>query len=102
MPGPLLDKLAALLFSIANFLDRKVLLVADAYYASGRLIIQLLANGHQLVTRAKGNAVAYLPVDLRPSLRRRGRPRIYGEKGPAQGSRPRRCRIHFRAQPRLW
>jgi hypothetical protein len=31
----LLDKLAVLLFSIANFLDRKILLVADAYYASG-------------------------------------------------------------------
>jgi DDE superfamily endonuclease len=75
----LLDKLAALLFSIANSLDRKVLLVADAYYASGRLITQLLANGHQLVTRAKGNAVAYLPAPP-PAHRRRGRPRIYGEK----------------------
>ena len=75
----LLDKLAALLSSIANVMDRKVLLVADAYYASGRLIGQLLANGHQLVTRAKSNAVAYLPVDA-PAIRQRGRPRIYGEK----------------------
>jgi hypothetical protein len=75
----LLDKLAALLFSIANVMDHKVLLVADAYYASGRLIGQLLVNGHQLVTRAKSNAVAYLPVDA-PALRQRGRPRIYGEK----------------------
>jgi hypothetical protein len=75
----LLDKLAALLFSIASVLGRKVLLVADAYYASGRLIAQLLANGHQLVTRAKSNAVAYLPVTA-PAHRRRGRPRIYGEK----------------------
>jgi hypothetical protein len=33
-------------------LDRKILLVADAYYASGKLIAQLLSNGHQLVTRA--------------------------------------------------
>jgi hypothetical protein len=31
---------------------RNVLLVADAYYASGKFIHQLLANGHQLVTRA--------------------------------------------------
>lgn len=75
----LVDKLAALLFSIASILDRKILLVADAYYASGKLIAQLLANGHQLVTRAKSNAVAYLPVTA-PVHRRRGRPRIYGEK----------------------
>ncbi len=75
----LLDKLAVLLFSIANVLARSVLLVADAYYASGKFIHQLLANGHHLVTRAKSNAVAYLPVHT-PEYRRRGRPRIYGEK----------------------
>ena len=75
----LLDKLAGLTFSIANLLDRRILLVADAYYASGKLIAQLLGKGHQLVTRAKSNAVAYLPVPT-PQHRRRGRPRIYGEK----------------------
>jgi hypothetical protein len=75
----LLDKLAVLLLSIATLLGRKVLLVADAYYASGKLIAQLLSKGHQLVTRAKSNAVAYLPVPT-PQHRRRGRPRIYGEK----------------------
>ncbi len=77
----LLDKLAVLMFSIANFLGRKILLVADAYYASGKLIAQLLSKGHQLVTRAKSNAVAYLPVPT-PQHRRRGRPRIYGKKVP--------------------
>jgi hypothetical protein len=75
----LLDKLAALLFSIAQEGERKVLLVADAYYAAGKLIAQLLGQGHQLVTRAKSNAVAYRPVPV-PAHRRRGRPRIYGEK----------------------
>ena len=34
----LLDELAVLMFSIANFLDRKILLLADASYASGKLI----------------------------------------------------------------
>jgi len=34
----LLDKLALLLFSLAGILDRKLLLVADAYYASGKMI----------------------------------------------------------------
>jgi hypothetical protein len=56
-----------------------VLLVADAYYASAKVILPLLANGHQLLTRAKSNSVAYLPV---PPLahRGKGRPKIYGKK----------------------
>ena len=75
----LLDKLVALLFSIARAWDRKVLLVADAYYASAKVILPLLANGHQLLTRAKSNAVAYLPVP-QPERRGKGRPKIYGKK----------------------
>ena len=75
----LLDKLVALLFSIARAWDRKVLLVADAYYASAKVILPLLANGHQLLTRAKSNAVAYLPVP-QPARRGKGRPKIYGVK----------------------
>ena len=75
----LLDKLAVLLLSISSILDRKILLVADAYYASGKLIAQLLSKGHQLVTRAKSNAVAYLPPPT-VAHRQRGRPRIYGNK----------------------
>ena len=75
----LLDKLVALLFSIARAGDRKVLLVADAYYASGKVITPLLANGHQLLTRAKSNAVAYLPVP-QSKHRGKGQPKIYGEE----------------------
>jgi len=66
----LLDKLALLLFSLAGIVDRKLLLVADAYYASGKMITKLLGQGHQLVTRAKSNAVAYWPVQV-PARRRR-------------------------------
>ena len=75
----LLDKLVALLFSITRVWNRPVVLVADAYYASGKVITPLLDSGHHLVTRAKTNAVAYLPV---PKLENRGkgRPRIYGQK----------------------
>jgi len=75
----LLDKLVMLLFSITHASGRKVLLVADAYYASGKVILPLLAKGHQLLTRAKSNAVAYLPVS-QPTVRGKGRPRIYGKK----------------------
>jgi len=75
----LLDKLVALLFSVTRGWDRQVLLVADAYYASGKVIRPLLAKGHHLVTRAKSNAVAYLPVPL-ALHRSKGRPRFYGDK----------------------
>lgn len=75
----LLDKLVALLFSIVEVWDRKVILVADAYYASGKVISPLLDHKHHLVTRARINAVAYYPPE--PPLRRgKGRPRKYGDK----------------------
>jgi hypothetical protein len=75
----LLDKLVTLLLSLTGVWNRKVILVADAYYGSGKLILALLGKGHQLVTRAKSNAVAYLQVP-EPQRRQRGRPRIYGAK----------------------
>lgn len=75
----LLDKLVALLLSIARGWGRQVLLVADAYYASAKVIVPLLDKQHHLLTRAKSNAVAFLPVPKLAS-RARGRPRIYGQK----------------------
>ena len=74
----LLDKLVALLFSITRVWNRPVVPVANAYYASGKVITPLLDNGHHLVTRAKTNAVAYLPVP-KVENRGKGRPRIYGQ-----------------------
>ena len=75
----LLDKLVALLLPIAETWGRKLLLVADAYYANRAIIVPLAAKGHHLVSRVKVTAVAYrLPVQ--PAKRGRGRPRIYGEK----------------------
>lgn len=76
----LLDKLATLVAEIATATSgRPLLLVADAYYASGKLIAQMRAGGHQLVTRVRINAVAYRKA-ARPARPRRGRPRIYGPK----------------------
>jgi len=75
----LLDRLVALFFEVAPALPRRAILVADAFYASAKVIRPLLAEGHHLVTRVRTNAVAYLP----PSRRRRrgpGRPRKYGPK----------------------
>ena len=75
----LLDKLVALLLFVAARWERKVLLVADAYYASGKVILALVSQGHHLLTRTRSNAVAYaLPPSAQPP--RRGRPRLYGAK----------------------
>lgn len=75
----LLDKLVALFLPLASELGGPALLLADAYYASRKIVLPLLAAGHHLVTRVRTNAVAYrLPTP--PLRRRRGRPRIYGDK----------------------
>jgi hypothetical protein len=75
----LLDKMVILMFSAIEGLNRKFLLVADAYYASRKLIIPLLDKDHQLLSRVRSNAVAYYPPT--PSKHRKpGRPRIYGKK----------------------
>ena len=49
----LLDRLVELFFEIAEEIPRRVLLVADAYYASGKVIRPLLDQGHHLVTRVR-------------------------------------------------
>ncbi len=73
----LLDKMLALI----GILDIGQLFyfVADAYYASGKIINGLLDQNQHLVTRMRSNAVAYRPVVAR-GPRRRGRPRLYGKK----------------------
>jgi len=75
----LLDKLASLLLTLAPSLDRPLLLVADAYYASRKIIQPLLTQQHHLLTRARKNTVAYYPAP-KPSRPRRGRPKLYGRK----------------------
>jgi len=75
----LLDKLATWFVELADIIKTPALLVADAYYASRKVIVPLLAQGHHLVSRLKKTAVAYLPPPEIP-IKRKGRPRIYGNK----------------------
>ena len=76
----LLDKMILLLDSLG--LKEPFYFVADAYYASGKIVRGLLAQGNHLVTRVKSNSVAFYPATppspKRP--RRRGRPTKYGKK----------------------
>ena len=73
----LLDKLAEMLLALK--IPNPGLLVADAYYASAKIILPLIRAGWHLIAGVRFNAVAYhLPEPHVPG--RRGRRRIYGEK----------------------
>lgn len=76
----LLDKMILLLNSLG--IEEPCIFVADAYYATGKIVRGLLAKENHLVTRVKSNSVAFFPATP-PSPdapRRRGRPRKYGKK----------------------
>jgi len=70
-------KLFSLLGSLG--IGEPVTLVADAFYACRTLGLPLLASGSHLVSRVRKNAVAYHPAQPHHP-RRRGRPRLYGDK----------------------
>lgn len=53
-------------------------LIADAYYASGKIVKGVLAQKHDLITRCKSNCVAYHRAP-KPKKPRRGRPGKYGQ-----------------------
>jgi len=73
----LLDKMVLLLDSLC--IKEPFYLVADAYYASGKVIRGLLGRGDHLVTRVRSNAVAYHTAPV-PRVAKRGRPKKYGKK----------------------
>ena len=76
----LLDKMILLLDSLG--LKQPFYFVADAYYASGKVVRGLLAQGNHLLTRVKSNSVAFFPATPPPPHRprRQGRPAQYGKK----------------------
>lgn len=73
----LLDKIVALMFALGCSMPSY--LVADAYYASARVITPLLKANQHLITAARSNAVAYEPA-AQPASPKKGRPRLYGKK----------------------
>jgi hypothetical protein len=75
----LLDKMVLLIDALG--VNQPFYFVADAYYATGKIVRGLLAKGNHLVTRVKSNSVAWFPATPPPeSRRRRGRPKKYGKK----------------------
>jgi hypothetical protein len=76
----LLDKVVELFLTVVEELERGVLLVGDAYYASRMGLCPLLGVGHHILPRVRCNALAYYPAPL-STPRCRGRWRLYGRKG---------------------
>jgi Transposase DDE domain len=69
----------SLFLELVDEISSPSILVADAYYASRKIILPLLKEGHHLVTRVRITTVAYRPAP-RPAVPRRGRPKFYGQK----------------------
>ena len=73
----LLDKMVMLIDSLQ--LPENYIFLADAYYASRKIVLPLLEKGNHLVSRVRKNAVAYYPAPpTKPG--KRGRKKVYGEK----------------------
>jgi len=68
-----------LFLDLSPDLESGVLLVADAYYASAKVVKPLLKAGHHVLSRVRRNSVAY---ERAPKRDRSGpgRPRQYGDK----------------------
>jgi len=78
-PKTILDRMVALFQNVVDVTQRKAILVADAYYASCKVINPLLDDDHHLITKVRINGVAYKPAP-KPKIPKRGRPKLYGEK----------------------
>lgn len=74
----LIDKILELLAGLR--IGSNFYLVADAYYASKKMIRNLIKDGNHLLTRVKTNAVAYFPHPPTKKKRKVGRPKKFGEK----------------------
>jgi hypothetical protein len=72
-----LDRLVEMVQNL--YLGEQFLMIADAYYASGKLIRPFMKSGNHLLCRVRGNAVAYRNPPARKKGQR-GRNKEYGEK----------------------
>ena len=83
----LITSMTTMACNLVKNLDRKCILVLDAYFAAGPAFLAIEglvdAGGKRLlhlITRAKGNVVAF--EDPEPKPGQRGRPPVYGRKMP--------------------
>jgi len=93
----LLDKMILLIDSLD--MKEPFYFVADAYYATGKIVRGLLAKENHLVTRVRSNSVAYFPATPPSRPQRRGRPKKYGRKIKVAALRKDTDRLQEAASP---
>ena len=71
-------KFATLVDSLA--IAEPLYLVADAYYACQQIALRLRRTDSHLVSRVRRSTSAHQPVPVQVGARKRGRPRLYGQK----------------------
>ena len=72
----LIDKANEMLSEICQ--DQEFVLLADAYYANGKVIRSLKARSSHLITRVRCTTIGYMPART-PRKPKRGRPKKYGK-----------------------
>ena len=72
------DKMSGLCL---QFINAGSYIILDAYFASQKLIKEFRKCNLHLITRARINTVGKQPLPPPPLKRRRGRPRIWCERG---------------------
>lgn len=73
------DVVHAMILEINQWIGYEVRVVVDAYFSNNSFIAPLMAKGVAVITRLRGNAVAYLDFE-QPAVRKRGRPRKKGKQ----------------------
>ncbi len=74
-----LDHAVNAFFAAREQFPQKAIFLADAAYGAGKVVKALDLRGDALVTRCKSNVTAYMPAPT-PCEKKRGRPKMYGEK----------------------
>jgi hypothetical protein len=109
----LIDKANEMLKAVCK--DLQFVLLADAYYANGKVIRGLGGRSCDLVTRVRSSTVAFERAPV-PKRRRRGRPKVYGrsvrlqqlfgksgfETAPSPVYGDRNVMVRFKTMDLLW
>lgn len=72
----LIDKANEMLASVCQ--SQRFILLADAYYANGKVILSMKGRSCELVTRVRCSTTGWRPAAV-PRKRKRGRPKKYGD-----------------------
>lgn len=73
------DVVHAMILEINQSIGYEVRVVVDAYFSNNSFIAPLMSKGIAVISRLRGNAVAYLDFE-QPAVKKRGRPRKKGKK----------------------